>query len=89
MRSQVFHGKGPVHQPRRHGANDHRIGWSESLEPRRDVRRFPQGEVFMPPTTAHYPHHNRAGVDANPHGKWHTILCHQTGIEGSDGLDHA
>ena len=71
---QVFQGKGALHQPCRHGADDHRIGRSEGLEPRRDVGRFPERQVFMPPTPTHLPHDDGAGVDAEPHGEWHTVL---------------
>ena len=86
---QVFQGKGALHQPCRHGANHHRVGRGEALEPRRDVGRFPERQVLVPPATAHHPHHDRAGVDAEPHGELHTVLCRQTGIQGGDGLDNA
>ncbi len=78
-----------MHQPRRHGADDHRVGRGEALEPRRDVGRFPERQVLVPPATAHHPHHDRAGVDAEPHGELHPVLCRQTGIQGGDGLDNA
>ena len=35
------------------------------------------------------PHHDRAGVDAEPHRELHTVLGRQTGIQGGDGLDNA
>ena len=89
VRPQVFQGKGALHQPCRHGANHHRIGRGETLEPRRDVGRFAKRQVLVPPTTAHHPHHDRAGVDAEPHGELDAVLCRQTGIQGGDGLDNA
>ena len=89
MGPQVFQGKGALHQPGRHGANDHRVGRGEALEPRRDVGRFPERQVLVPPATPHHPHHDRAGVDAEPHGEVDTVLCRQTGIQGGDGLDNA
>ena len=46
-------------------------------------------QVLVPPATAHHPHHDRAGVDAEPHGELHPVLCRQTGIQGGDGLDNA
>ena len=78
-----------LHQPCRHGTNHHRIGRGETFEPRRDVGRFPERQVLVPPTTSHHPHHNRASVDAEPHGELDTVLCRQTGIQGGDGLDNA
>ena len=86
---QVFQGKSPVHQACRHGANHHRVGRGEILEPGRDVGRFPERQVLVPPTPTHHPHHDRAGVDAKPHGELDTVLCRQTGIQGGDGLDNA
>ena len=89
VRSQVFQGKGALHQPCCHGTNHHRIGRGEGLEPRRDVGRFPERQVLVPPATAHHPHHDGAGVDAEPHGEVHTVLRRQTGIQGGDGLHNA
>ena len=86
---QVFQGKGALHQAGGHGADHYRIGRGEALEPRRDVGRFPERQVLVPPATAHLPHHDRAGVDAEPHGKLDAVLCRQTGIQGGDGLDNA
>jgi hypothetical protein len=45
--------------------------------------------MLVPLTTPHLPHHDRAGVDADPHGEWHPVGSLQTGIQGGDGLDHA
>ena len=89
MGPQVFQGKGALHQPCRHGANDHRIGRGEAFEPRRNVGRFPERQMLVPPTTPHHPHHDGASVDAEPHGELHTILRRQTGIQGGNGLDNA
>ena len=74
MRSQVVQGKMPVHQPCRHGTDDHRIGRSEGLEPRGEVGRFPECQMLVPLTTPHLPHDDGAGVDADPHGELHTVL---------------
>jgi hypothetical protein len=43
----------------------------------------------MPPATPHLPYHDRAGVDAEPHGEFDGVLRRQPGIQGGDGLDHA
>jgi hypothetical protein len=86
---QILQSKGTPHQPRRHGADHHRVGRRESLEPRREVGRFSQGEVFMPATPSHLPDDDGAGVDADPHGEINAVLCRQPGIQGGDGLDHA
>ena len=51
--------------------------------------RFPQRQVLVPPAASHHPHHDRAGVDAEPHGELHPVLSRQTGIQGGDGLDNA
>jgi hypothetical protein len=85
---QVFQGKSPMHQACRHGANDHRIGWSEGVEARCDVRGFPKRQVLVPPATPHHPHHDGAGVDTESHGELHSVLYCQTGIQGRDGLDN-
>jgi hypothetical protein len=63
-----------VHQACRHGAQHHRVGRGERLQPRRNVGRFPERQVLVPPTPAHDPHHDGAGVDAEPHGELHTVL---------------
>jgi hypothetical protein len=77
-----------MHQACRHGANDHRIGWSEGVEARCDVRGFPKRQVLVPPATPHHPHHDGAGVDTESHGELHSVLYCQTGIQGRDGLDN-
>jgi hypothetical protein len=43
----------------------------------------------MPPATPHLPHHDRTGVDAEPHGELHAVLCRQTSIQSGNGLDNA
>jgi hypothetical protein len=45
--------------------------------------------VFMSLTPTHLPHHDGAGVDANPHGQLYPVRCCQTGIQSRDSLDHA
>jgi len=89
VRPQVFQGKGALHQPCCHGTNHHGIGRCETLEPRRNVGRFPERQVLVPSAPSHHPYHDRAGVDAEPQGEVHTVLCRQTGIQGSAGLDNA
>ena len=89
VRPEVFEGKGALYQTCRHGANHHHVGRGEGLEPRRNVGRFPEHQVLGPPTTAYHPHHDRASMNAEPHGELHTVLCRQTGIQGRDGLDNA
>jgi hypothetical protein len=89
MGPKVVQGKGPSHEPRCHGADDHRVGRGKTLEPRRNVGRLPERQVLVPPTAPHHLHHDGAGVDAEPHGQLDAILCRQTGIQGGDGLDDA
>jgi hypothetical protein len=89
MRPQVFQVKRVPHQPCRHGTDDHHIGRGEGLEPRREVGRFPERQMLVPLTTSHHPHHDRARVDAEPHGELNPVLRRQTGIQGGDGLDNA
>jgi hypothetical protein len=86
---QIFQDKGALHQAGCHRAQHHRVCWREGLEPRCDVGRFPQRQVLVPPSPAHHPHHDRAGVDAEPYGELDTVLGGQTGIQGGDGLDQA
>ena len=43
----------------------------------------------LPPAATHLPHHDGAGVDAEPYGEVHTVLYRQAGIQGGDGLDNA
>ena len=89
VRPQVFQGKSALHQAGRHGTNHHRVRRGEVLEPGRNVGRFPERQVLVPPAPTHHPHHDRAGVDAEPHGELDTVLCRQAGIQGGDGLDNA
>ncbi len=49
----------------------------------------PSARCSCRPPPPIYPHDDRAGVDAEPHGELHTVLCRQTGIQGGDGLDNA
>jgi hypothetical protein len=86
---QGFQGKSTLHQPGRHGANDYRVGWGETLEPRCNVGRFPERQVLVPPATSHHPDHDRTGVDAESYGELDTVLCRQTGVQGGDGLNNA
>ena len=51
MRPKVFQGKGALGQPRRHSADDHRVGRGEAFEPCRNVGRFPERQVLVSPTT--------------------------------------
>jgi hypothetical protein len=45
--------------------------------------------MLVPLTTPHDPHHDRAGVDADPHGELNPVRCRQTGIQDGDGLHNA
>jgi hypothetical protein len=59
------------------------------LKPRREVGRFPERQVLVPTAASHDPHHDGAGVDADPHGKFDAMLRGQTRIQGGDGLHNA
>src|SRR5262249_32853211 len=82
---QSLQGKCTLHQPYRHGAHYHRIGWDEGLEPRCDVWGFPEREVLVSPTPAHHSRHDQTGVDAEPPGELDTIRCRPPGIQGRAG----
>ena len=66
---QGFQGKDTLYQARRHGANHYGVGWGEPFEPCRNVGRFAERQVLVPPAPPHLPHHHRASVDAEPYGE--------------------
>jgi hypothetical protein len=88
MRSQFLQDKGPLHQAGRHSAQHHPVRRGEGLQPRCDVGCFPERQVLVPPATTHHSHHDRAGVDAEPHGEMDAVLRRQTGIQRGDGLNN-
>ena len=45
----------------------------QTLEPRRNVRRLPQGELLLPPAAADLADDYQPGVDAEPHGQAHPV----------------
>ncbi len=83
-----FQDKGALHQLGRDSADHHSIGGSQPFEPRRNVGRFPQGEVLVSPTTAHFTHNHWPGMQAQPHGEGNAILSLQSAIQGARGLDN-
>jgi hypothetical protein len=42
----------------------------------------------MPPSTAHFSHYDRSGVNAKPNGKLNAILGLQAGVQLPHGLDN-
>ena len=81
MSPEVVQGNRLPHQAGGDTAEDHRVGRGQAFQAGGNVHRVPGGQVFMPPATAHFPHHHGAGVEANAHGELHAFLLLQTRIE--------
>ena len=87
--SQVFQRKRPVHQACRHGANHHGIGRSEGLSRAARLGVSPSARCSCRPHRSHHPHHDGAGVDAQPYSEPDVILRRHAGVQDGDGLDNA
>ena len=69
------------------GADHHRIGFRQPLQPCRQIRRVPEGQAFVPSPTAHLPHDHQTGVNAHPHGQPSAGIVHQAARERRYGCD--
>ena len=89
MHSQVCGGKVPFDQAQGGVANGHGIGRGNTLDSRRNVRCFPQGQLFVPPAAAHLAHDHWPRMDANAHRQPHPFVLLQPGIQCAHGLQDA
>jgi hypothetical protein len=89
MAPQVFQDKRTLYKALRHGTDHHRAGLCETFKAGRNIGCFPQSQLFMPASTAHFSHYDRAGVDAKPHGKLDAVLGLQVAIQCPHGIDNS
>jgi hypothetical protein len=75
-------------EPLRRRTDDHRIGRCQSLEAGCNIRGVTQGELFLPPTSTHLPHHDQASVDPHVHRQADTLPLSEAIVEGVHSLDN-
>jgi hypothetical protein len=75
-------------EPLRRRTDDHRIGRCQSLEAGCNIRGVTQGELFLPPTSTHLPHHDQASVDPHAHRQADTLPLSEAIVEGVHSLDN-
>ena len=83
---EILADKVPLHQAGGRVTEHHRVGLCQALEAGGQVRRVAQRQVFVPPPTAHLPHHHEPGVDADPHRQPDPLVLAQPRIERLHGL---
>ena len=71
------------------GAQHHRIGCGEPLQPGRNVGHFTQGQLFLTVAATHGPYDHQSGVDAQAHSEPNTPLLHQAQPQCVHRLDHS
>jgi hypothetical protein len=57
------------------------MGRGQPLETGRNVRRFPQGQLFLPPSTAHITDHDHTRMYPDPYSEWKTFASLQPCIQ--------
>ena len=77
----VLADKVPLHQAGGGVTEHHRVGRGQALETRGQVRGVAQGQVFVPSTAAHLPHHDEPGVDPDPHREPDSLVLDEPRIE--------
>ncbi len=86
--AEFLQDKQALRKLRRHRANHHGVGLSQTFKPRRNVGRLTQRQVFVAAAAAHFTHHHWAGMNADAHGKFNVIRCFDTRVERSHRLDN-
>src|SRR5438093_5276886 len=81
--SQVLASKIPLHQARGRVTDHNRIGLSQSLQPRCQVRGLAQGKLLLSPTTAHFTDNDQSSMNTHTESKLDTFGLLQTAIEVS------
>jgi hypothetical protein len=88
LRTQVVAREEALHQSIGGGADHHRVGCGDPLQPRRQVRCLAECQLFVSRPRSHLTHHDQASVDTQAHGQPDTVLLYQTHVELLQSLQY-
>src|SRR5262249_34236363 len=77
LSTEIAAGKIALNEAKRGATNDDRIRRCQTLEPRRNIRRFPQRQLFSS-AAAELANHDQARMDPQPHGQLGTVRQPET-----------
>src|SRR5438105_12164522 len=84
---QILTHKIVMGEPIGRSTDGHCLRCRQPLELSSKVRRFTQGQPFVPVPTTHFSHHDQTGMNPYTHSEPHTTLVFQAGIQCPHSLN--